>query len=224
MAVSATEPPSPSLLPLLLFLKASSFLHNIQSSPRQYKVPLRRIPSSFSSFPLCPHHPHSHHHRIQHHPQHTLTFIMANPPTTAAAEHLIDSQQEPQLLYQPPPPASYNLSFPPFPHLQNNTPLIPFADFVPKGTQIKVDENEDEEETQDRTSAVERDGEGVPTVMLGVTHDLGKSNKKSAKGRSRGSKTRADGTPKPWFEQWADNEDLMRAEPLNLYVRSSHSL
>jgi hypothetical protein len=151
---------------------------------------------------------------------------MAHPPTTAATEHLIDSHPEPQLLYQPPPPTSYNLSFPPFPHLQNNASLIPFADFVPKGTQIKADDDDDEEE-EDGAPAVELDGEGIPTVMLGVTHDLDRTNKKKpksfAKGRARGSKTRADGTPKPWFEQWADNEALMRAERLDPYVGFSHS-
>lgn len=109
------------------------------------------------------------------------------------------------------------MSFPPFPHLQNNTPLIPFAEFVPKGTQIKGEEEVDH---------VEVDGEGVPTVMLGVTHDLDKSNKrktKSSASRKGGSKTRADGTHKPWFEQWADNEVIMRAERLNPCVRFSHS-
>ena len=138
---------------------------------------------------------------------------MAHAPTKPASEHLIESSQESQQLYQPPPPTSYNMSFPPFPHLQNNTPLIPFAEFVPKGTQIKGEEEEDH---------VEVDGEGIPTVMLGVTHDLDKTNKKKTKSSASRAKTRADGTHKPWFEQWADNEVVMRAERLNPYVSVSH--
>lgn len=132
---------------------------------------------------------------------------MAHALTTPAAEHLIESPKE-QLDQAPPTTAVHNLSFPPFPHLKNNTPLIPFADFVPKGTQIKRDDDEEDEVA----TAVELDGEGIPTVMLGVTHDLDKSHKKRKSKASSGGLTRG---PKPWFEQWADNEVLMRAERLD---------
>lgn len=109
------------------------------------------------------------------------------------------------------PQAAHNLSFPPFPHLQlsnKNIALIPFADFVPKGIHIR-------DEDDDATSP-EVDAEGVPTIMLNVIHDLEKTSKKNKRSKiPAGSKTKEDGTPKTWFEQWADNEILMRAERLD---------
>ncbi|KAF8321675.1 hypothetical protein DL93DRAFT_2072483 [Clavulina sp. PMI_390] len=112
------------------------------------------------------------------------------------------------------PKAIHNLEFPPFPHIQKNVEIIPFADFKPKGIHISGHDDDDDEVDV----SPELDGEGVPTIMLRVTHDLEKTGKKNKKNKSAGSKTRDDGTPKPWFEQWEDSEILMRAERLDPYV------
>jgi hypothetical protein len=104
---------------------------------------------------------------------------------------------------------AYNLAFPPFPSTQGKT-VIPFADFVPRGLAIK------DHDDQGQPEEGEVDAEGIPTVPLGVVHELDKKKAAfSRKKKNSPSYLNEDGTPKRWYEQWADREPAMTAERLD---------
>ena len=114
-----------------------------------------------------------------------------------------------------PPAPVYNLAFPPFPSTLGRD-VIPFSDFVPKGLALKVDEDEEEQQ--------EVDGEGVPTVLLGVTHDLDKPKSKKKRTAIRTvimDPVTGQPLPRRWYEQWEDNEPMMTAMRLDPYVQAS---
>lgn len=84
--------------------------------------------------------------------------------------------------------------WPPFPNPPHGVNIIPFKDFKPSGIQVVMDDE------------VELDGENIPTVQLLVTHD-GEARPK----KKRKTQKTAGGEivkRKPWWEDWAEGEDL----------------
>lgn len=84
--------------------------------------------------------------------------------------------------------------WPPFPIPPPGANIIPFKDFKPSGIQVMMDDE------------VELDGENIPTVQLLVTHD-GEARPK----KKRKTQKTAGGEVvkrKPWWEDWAEGEDL----------------
>lgn len=84
--------------------------------------------------------------------------------------------------------------FPPFPSTKDKE-VISFNDFKPKGVQITDDDQ------------VEVDGEGVPTVMLKVIHDLDKA--KSKKRKRKGADPSDPNAPRmTWWEEWEELDSI----------------
>lgn len=122
-----------------------------------------------------------------------------------------DAPQAPPAPPVPRPPVDPKWCWPPFPTPPEGVAIIPFKDFIPKG--IIIDLNADED--------VERDGDGIPTVVLQVKHTIG------ALGRPAGSKkkqgplaamTEEELKRITWNQRWELGEDLRTAQPINPYV------
>lgn len=100
--------------------------------------------------------------------------------------------------------------FPPFLSPPDGIELIPFNKFQPVGIEIIFDPDEEE-----------FDGAGIPTVMLGTKHvplserDLERKKKKRKKKDEGSQAMRIPRRDAMWWEDWADGEDLRRAEPEN---------
>lgn len=97
---------------------------------------------------------------------------------------------------------------PPFPDPPEGVHIVPFSEFKESGIQIRDPLADDDE--------IEIDGQGIPTVALGVKHDLDIVSK--AKKKNKKPKTTAPAAPRPpWYEEWEAGEDL-RVYPYDQYV------
>lgn len=89
---------------------------------------------------------------------------------------------------------------PPFPDPPPGVHIIPFSEFKERGIQIR-DPLADEDD-------VELDGEGIPTVHLGIKHDLDITSKKK-----KPKKPKPQVAPEvklPWYEDWEAGEASRR--------------
>ncbi len=94
--------------------------------------------------------------------------------------------------------------WPPFPSPPKGVKITPFSEFKEAGIQIVMEDQQ-----------VEVDGLGIPTVTLGVKHDL----ENPRKGKKK-KKTLANGevVQEVWYEDWAEGEDLRRNHSYDPYV------
>ncbi|KAI9459391.1 hypothetical protein F5148DRAFT_983458 [Russula earlei] len=109
------------------------------------------------------------------------------------------------------------LRFPPFPPVPDGVNIIPFASFRPSGILVPIDDDDDDDEGGDqRTRAgeqVERDGMGIPTVVLRAKHASDGLEKKKRKKKKAGGAQQvqvAPEKPKTWWEVWEELEDIRR--------------
>ncbi|KAK7045315.1 hypothetical protein R3P38DRAFT_3434366, partial [Favolaschia claudopus] len=98
-------------------------------------------------------------------------------------------------------PHTHELSFPPFPPVPKGVTLIPFKDFKEYGIQPFLNDDE-----------IERDGLGIPTIALRVTHDTDLSKTDLSRvpmgsGMKQTAPTNGFGR-KEWWEDWEEGEDL----------------
>lgn len=98
--------------------------------------------------------------------------------------------------------------FPPFLSPPDGKELIPYDKFKPHGIQIALE-----------SDVEELDGEGIPTVELGVKHLSSREREKKKKMRSY-----RDGESSPmssWWDDWNEGEDLRRADSYDPCVQRS---
>ena len=85
---------------------------------------------------------------------------------------------------------------PPFPDPPEGVHIIPFSEFKERGIVRDPLGAEDE---------IEVDGEGIPTITLGIRHDLDIVSK--VKKRARKPKPTTESLPRPpWYDDWEAGE------------------
>jgi len=96
------------------------------------------------------------------------------------------------------------LRFPPFPTPPPGIQIMPFKAFRPSGIRISTDGNDQDD--------VERDGLGIPTVMLRVKHNTDAQGKKKRKKKGGAPQVTANvGRGKMYFwDDWEEYEDVRK--------------
>ena len=108
------------------------------------------------------------------------------------------------------------LRFPPFPAVPDGVELIPFHSFRPSGIRVPIDDDDDDDEYDGRQASelIERDGLGIPTVVLRVKHATDNLEKKKKRKKKAGVAAQqvkvAPERPKTWWELWEEFEDIRR--------------
>jgi len=108
--------------------------------------------------------------------------------------------------------ATHYLRFPPFPPAPDGVKIIPFHSFKPSGILVPIDEDDDID-ARELGDGVERDGLGIPTIVLRVKHamdSLEKKKKRKKKGVGAQQVQVAPERPKMWWEVWEETEDIRR--------------
>ncbi|KIJ57220.1 hypothetical protein M422DRAFT_63007 [Sphaerobolus stellatus SS14] len=102
--------------------------------------------------------------------------------------------------------------FPPYISPPEGVTIVSFEAFLPAGIELVLDPDEDE-----------YDGMGIPTVMLGAKHVplAEKDKKKKKKKKKDDDNSKVQRKESTWWEDWAEGEDLRRAEVYNPNVPRS---
>lgn len=106
--------------------------------------------------------------------------------------------------------AAQMLRFPPFPTVPDGVELISFVSFRPSGIRVPIDDDDEDQ----ATGEIERDGLGIPTIVLRAKHAADNAERKKKKKKKKvGSSQQvqvAPEKPKTWWETWEELEDIRR--------------